>query len=925
MNKTYNAKSETLWTPAQTNEKSNNPQLSNFGISWTTIEPAEDPETELRNRQKTEYKDWLRCRQDLARLAWKPGDSTARVVFHLATEELVTESAQSTEKNIVALPGAVLAHSSKNTMEAPASLTWLQNLISEQATDNFWICLLQPGDTVDASTYPRLLVTINANPHAGLIYADEDALAPDGQPLAKFKSALDIDLLRSTPYLGRFLLMRARELLVLGGLDFSRAPYALHDYALRFIDKFGEKSILRLPEILFHEAATPQDSVQLEALAEVVQAHLQRNHIPAQLGAGLLPESLRVTYLHNSTPLVSILVPTKDQQPLLSRCLEAIIEKTSYKNYEILVIDNGSSDPEAVQYIEGLEGLGLPQLRVIRYPQEFNYSAMNNLAAKEAKGEYLLLLNNDTTVIQEAWLEALLNHAQRPEVGAVGAKLIRSDGKIQHAGILLGLRGVCDHPFLGEDASAPGYGGRLKLDQRYSAVSAACMMVRKSIYTQLGGLDEQHLDIVYNDTDFCLRLREAGYAVIWTPFAVVVHEGGASFSAQTAEISSSRLIRVRQNRATMYSRWMDKLVDDPAYNPNFKLSGHGFDLETSSLFYPSPPGQKKLLTHCADRWGSGLYRIISPTSTLLEQKLITGECHLDYLTPVEIHKAQPDSIVLQRQITEKQQDLIKNYLNYSKAKLIFELDDYLPNLPIANSAKAKFPRSVVKQMRRSMEMCNRIVVSTEPLKESLSQFHDEIVVLPNYLPFSLWGNIPKREPLLQPRRPRVGWAGGSSHTGDLRVIADIVRALADKVDWVFFGMKPEGVDDCIKEFHPGVHLGNYPAKLASLDLDLALAPLEDNIFNECKSNLRLLEYGICGYPVIATDIAPYQCGFPVTLTQNRFRDWKQAIEEKITDLQALRQEGTRLQEFVSQHWMLDGENLLRWRDGWLLSPDPVSS
>lgn len=908
-------------------EETTDESLPDLPLSGSADELLTQAEEILLQSQKTEYEDWQNIRRDLAQRVWHAPPSTSdNVSCDFALLVTSEHSARETEKTMACigtLPNSrlTLIIDAQDTRfpNAVTHATWMSALTRAPNPDRRWVCYLRPGDLVEASVFPRLLQTLSGPLPPDLLYADEDGKSPSGQPFAQIKPDADPDLLRSAPYMGRFLMMRLQAFLALGGVQPGKGPYAFHEYALRHLEKFGLTSICHFPEVLFHanaDTAVPSPTL----LSQTVQAHLDRCAIKAKATPGLLPESVRILYQHDHTPLVSILIPTKDQQPLLSRCLETIIEKTAYKNYEILVIDNQSTTEEAKQYLLGLEALNVKQLRVLRYRDDFNYAAMNNLAAREAKGEYLVLLNNDTAIIQDEWLGALLNHAQRPEVGAVGAKLITSDGHIQHAGIVLGLRGVCDHPFIGEDGSSPGYGGRLKLDQRYSAVSAACMMVRKSVYIQLGGLDQKDLDIAYSDADFCLRLRTTGLSVIWTPYALLVHEGGASFRAQSPEASQTRLNRVSQNREIMYQRWMAQLICDPAYNPNFRLSGRGFDLEASSLFYPPAPSQKKLLTHCADIWGSGLYRIISPTTALLEKKMITGECHADYLSPVEIHKAMPDSIVLQRQITERQRALIQNYKRYSRAKLIFELDDYLPNLPVASSAKMKFPRAVVKQMRRSMEMCDRIVVSTAPLKESLSQFHDEIIVLPNYLPVSLWGNIPPRKEA-EARRPRVGWAGGSSHTGDLRVIADIVSALSDRVDWIFFGMKPEGVDEHIKEFHPGVHLGKYPENLASLDLDLALAPLEENIFNECKSNLRLLEYGICGYPIIATNIPPYQCGFPITLTSNRFKDWKQAIEDKISDLDALRKEGAILQDFVKQHWMLEGDNLIRWQNGWLLSPD----
>lgn len=796
----------------------------------------------------------------------------------------------------------------------------LVHAIQGVITPTQWLLCLQPGDLLDADAVLQLLRHLETATQAALIYADETRLDKDDVPSEPhFKPDFDIDHLRARPYLGRFLLMRAGEFAALEGFDENLGEARFQDYAFRLFERFGATAIGHLPHLLFHGIQQP--AIEPQILQAVLAAHLRRSGIEASIEPGLLPDSLRIRYRHAGTPMVSIIIPTKNQQAMLARCIETLTSQTTYTNYELLIVDNQSDEADARAYIAGIEGLGLPQLRVLHYDHPFNYSSVNNFAAREARGEYLVLLNNDTAILDGNWLEALLNHARRPEVGIVGAKLLFPDGRIQHGGVILGLRGPADHPFIGDPMKAPGYGGRLMLDQQYSAVTAACLMIRKSIYDEVGGLDEEAFKVSYNDVDLCLKVRSAGYTVVWTPYAQLMHVANVSQNAEDPAKQEAKRARFAGEQREMYRRWMPWIKADPAYNANFRLKGSGFELESNPVFRPASPGLKKLLAHNGDIWGSGLYRMIAPATVLAEEGLIAGGCYRDYFMPAEVARIDPDVIVLQRQTSDEQIAGAADYRSYSKAKLVFELDDYLPNVPISNIHKKNLPLDLVRRLRKAMDICERIVVSTEPLREAILPFHDHIVVLPNYLPKKLWGNIPLRAAPDFARRPRVGWAGGSSHTGDLRVIADVVRALADRVDWVFFGMKPEGVDDCIAEFHPGVHLGQYPAKLASLDLDLALAPLEDNLFNECKSNLRLLELGICGYPVVASDLAPYRCSFPVTLVGNRFRDWVGLIEEKLADRSALYAEGIALQNFVRSGWMLEGDNLLRWREGWLLTPE----
>jgi GT2 family glycosyltransferase/glycosyltransferase involved in cell wall biosynthesis len=799
--------------------------------------------------------------------------------------------------------------------------TWAELASAAIESPNTWLTFMKAGDLLDHEASIHLMESVLSNAQAGLIYTDEDSVDEEFLPdQPRLKGNFDIDLLRTTDYTGRFLLMRGREYAEIGGLSEVWKSSMYLDYVFRFVEKYGPGAIHHVPEVVFHatKTKTQPSADTIEQQARVVAEHLSRLNIAATISEGVIPGTLRISYHHQTAPLVSIIIPTKNQQAMLARCVETLTSQTTYTNYELLIVDNQSDEAEAQAYIGGIEDLNLPQIQVLHYNHPFNYSAVNNFAAGKAKGDYLVLLNNDTAILDGSWLEALLNHAQRPEVGIVGAKLLFPDGSIQHGGVILGLRGPADHPFIGEPMNATGYGGRLMIDQQYSAVTAACMMIRKSIFEEVGGLDEEAFKVSYNDIDLCLKVRQAGYSVIWTPYAQLMHVANVSQKAEDSAKQEAKQARFAAEQRTMYQRWMPQIKADPFYNPNFRLKGSGFELESNPVFRPMLPGLKKLLAHSGDFWGSGLYRMIAPATVLAEEGLIAGGCYSEYFMPAEVAKINPDVIVLQRQTSDEQIRGASDYRSYSNAKLIFELDDYLPNVPISNAHKKNLPPDLVRRLRKAMSICDRIVVSTDPLREAMLPFHDEIVVLPNYLPKKLWGAIPERTESDLKRKPRIGWAGGSSHTGDLRMVADVVRALADRVDWVFLGMKPEGVDEHITEFHVGVHLGEYPAKLAALDLDLALAPLEENQFNECKSNLRLLEYGICGYPVIATDVTPYRCGFPVTLVRNRFKDWVEAIQTKLEDRDALWQEGIALQRFVREGWMLEGENLLRWRDGWML-------
>jgi len=286
-----------------------------------------------------------------------------------------------------------------------------------------------------------------------------------------------------------------------------------------------------------------------------------------------------------------------------------------------------------------------------------------------------------------------------------------------------------------------------------------------------------------------------------------------------------------------------------------------------------------------------------------------------HLEPIGMERYTPSTIVLQRQLSDSQLETMRGYRDFSRAFKVYELDDYLPNLPLKSVHRDQMPKDVLKSLRKAVALTDRFVVSTAPLAEQFADMHGDIRVVPNRLPVGWWGQLTAQR--RKSTKPRVGWAGGSSHRGDLELVADVVRELAGEVEWVFFGMCPEKLRPHVHEHHDGVPIDKYPAALAALDLDLALAPLEDNLFNACKSNLRLLEYGACGFPVVCSDIVCYRGELPVTRVRNRFKEWVDAIRMHIGDLDATAKMGDALRAMVQRDWMLTGDNLVAWRDAWM--------
>jgi glycosyltransferase involved in cell wall biosynthesis len=312
----------------------------------------------------------------------------------------------------------------------------------------------------------------------------------------------------------------------------------------------------------------------------------------------------------------------------------------------------------------------------------------------------------------------------------------------------------------------------------------------------------------------------------------------------------------------------------------------------------------------------GHYRVVQPFIELEAVGRIVGRITYELPPLHEIERHSPDVVVFQGRYGDGSVGEVESLKRYSNARRIYELDDYVIDVPKKNAHARGMPPETGKYMREAIALCDRVVVSTPALGDALSSMHHDIRVVPNMLAPKMWEHLRGKRRMA--KKPRVGWGGGTSHTGDLEIIADVVRELADEVEWVFFGMCPDKLRPYVHEFHGSIPLASYPAKLASLNLDLAVAPLEFHLFNDCKSNLRLLEYGACGFPVVCTNTRAYQDFLPCTrVMTNSTEEWIQAIRMHLADPEASYRMGDQLREAVHRDFMLRGDNLHHWVHGWL--------
>ncbi|MEB6589942.1 glycosyltransferase [Pseudomonas asiatica] len=777
-------------------------------------------------------------------------------------------------------------------------------------TDADWLFLLRAGDRLSVHAMALMAERIALRPDSLCLYVDEgahDGLLP-ADPV--FKPDFNLDLMRSLPYVGRLLAFKCDAVRTLGGFDERFASLAPHDLLWRMVEGHGLHVVEHIAEVLVQSqycyADWLRDPVGQVQASEVVRAHLQRLGVSAQVDRVRGSLVTRVQYLHEHTAGVSILIHAGHDLLRLRRCVESLFEHTRYDAYEVLLITNGEEPRDVRVWLDAMSRLG-GQLRVIDVHAVTPAQGVNQ-ASLQARGDYLLLLDTGCALFDDSWLQEMMNHAQRPEVGVVGPGLVNRDGLIAAGPLVLGLRGSVGNPFLMRAAHSHTGVNRLGLVQSWSALSLDCLLVRSGLFAELQGLDMLASPAAWCGADLCLRVRDKGYLVIWTPDAKV---------AQLAQGDAP--VPPQADQEVFFQRWLSKVAKDPAYNPNLSLTQMSFNLEPGLRNGWDPFIEKaapSVLALPRNTSGVGHYRVVQPFTELERAGYIQGRLNFKIPNLISLEKEKPDAIILQYRYSVEDIKALGKIKRFSQARRVFEVDDYVIEPPKKNDHVRNQMSNIRELLGQAIGLCDRLVVSTEPLADALSNFHSDIQVVPNMLAASLWtGLSSKRQTSV---KPRVGWAGGTSHRGDLELMLGVVQALADEVDWVFFGMCPPMLRPYVREFHDAVSMTAYPQKLASLNLDLALAPLEQNLFNDCKSNLRLLEYGACGYPVVCTDTKAYGGYLPCTrVKDNSTEHWLQAIRMHLADPQASYRQGDELREAVLRDYVLTPRHLSHWANAWL--------
>ena len=458
------------------------------------------------------------------------------------------------------------------------------NSAIEAATGDF-IAFADHDDELTPHALFECVKALNDHPETLVVYSDEDKMSMDGHKFFQphFKPDYNPDLLCTVNYICHLFVVSRKVIDQVGMLRKEFDGAQDYDFIFRCVEAVKDEEIYHVPKILYHwrchedsTAENPESKTYaFEAGRRAVQEHYNRTGIQAKVLDGEFLGLYRTEFIRDHDPLISIIIPNKDHIDDLKRCMDSIDQKSTYQNYEYVIVENNSTDPATFEYYKKLEAEN-EKVHVVYWDGVFNYSAINNYGASFARGEYFLLLNNDTEIINPNCLEELLGYCMRSDVGAVGARLYYEDDTIQHAGVVIGFGGIAGHCFVLQPRGTTGYCHRIICAQDYSAVTAACMMVKRTAFEEVGGLSEE-LQVAFNDIDFCMKLRKAGYLIVYNPYAELYHYESKS---RGLEDTPEKVARFNREISVFEKRWPDILRNgDPYYNPNLTLKSQDFSLK----------------------------------------------------------------------------------------------------------------------------------------------------------------------------------------------------------------------------------------------------------------------------------------------------------------------------------------------------------
>jgi glycosyltransferase involved in cell wall biosynthesis len=766
--------------------------------------------------------------------------------------------------------------------------------------DGDWFYLLHAGDSLEPDALLLLADTAHHYPDLACAYTDEDAMDANGgvaEPV--LKPAINLDLLRSMPYVGRSMAVSRAAFVTLGGFAADMGDIAPVDFLFRVIETLGFGAVAQLNQVLCHTGLsfaawrTREDVVA--QMRQATAAHLSR----LGLSADVTPQDhtlQRITYRHAAQPPVSILISAEGILADLRRAVQNVLEKTAYADFELVVVGADQSCRDAVRINQWLQQMADadPRLRLIPAAGNNKAATLNQLA-QQARGDYLLVLSHAAAVLQSEWLDLLLNHAQRPEVGLVGARMINRHKCIQHAGVVAGLNGPAGAVFADENLDSQGYLARAQADQNYAMVGGDCMMMRKTVFDGVGGFDPQYRRFALAAADLCLRIREAGYLGVWTPHAVLLLE-------DNAPVSGWQLVAVDAENNAFYRKWWGVIGNDPAYNVNLSLHGKGFEVEGRTELIGSTVmslQRPKILvwTDIAAEKARAAPELV-PYFALADAALAEVTVLRQLPAISDLARMAIDSVVLLGALNSERMQSMQLLRAATPLHLI--------HAPLAAPTQTE-----AGLMRAQPDFADRVVVSDAAMAAAYSEFHALVTVPGAYAP---GGDIDvaatETNTVARAGAPavlRIGLEGDLDDAAQT-FIAQVWEQIGDAARLVVHARRyPLTLRAHIAEYHQKSAFA--PASDTIAPFDLALAPAAEA--NTARL-LQIMKYGAAGIPVIAMAVeedAPLLQGLAPDAAR-----WVAAIRAYILQPALLGEDGVKLQQAVRERSLLSNERLVRWRD-----------
>jgi glycosyltransferase involved in cell wall biosynthesis len=796
----------------------------------------------------------------------------------------------------------------------------LDKTLPRQAT-TAWTLLLRSGTRVAPQALVEWALATQQWPEADLVYADDDVWMEDGsRSYPNFKSDANVELLRCTNYLGSAVLVR-HSAWEAAGLPID-GP-GLYGFALRRMLGRGRSALGHIDTVLSHVSGhldQAQENQEYLAASGVL--------VDSGVASGMEPLSRLGTWLVNypvqTEARVSIVIPTGLQTGYLRSLVESL-QRYPQPNLGEIILVCAPDQVAEVEYALSDELPGVPCHVVELEQAEYNHGRALNAGVARASGAFVLVCDDDTEMLHANWLSCLLGLAQQAGVGCVSPRLMANRGpeaRVAGGPMVLGINGSAA-PYNGEEGRLEEVGvySRLHLTQDVGTVAGHCFLFARSHWSESGGFDEDALALWFPVLDFCLRLARKGLRHIWTPQSNVLHHGRKTLDSLARDHRSRIRMAEREisEKDELLARWAPELANDGCYNRHLSLYVP-FDVEPIVVIDWQPKRRERpRLLAVPMTSGAGQYRVIEPLNALQDASLVQtcvvipekrGMTRI--LQPLELVRAAPDRLILQHSVDDAQLGQTDRYkLAMPGIQIVQMVDDLLGEVPVKHPNRIFQSREGHQRMIQALKQSDILVVTTEPLREHYRKYVKDVRLVPNALG-EQWSGLRKAP---EPREKlRVGWIGAAQHKGDLDLVTEVVRELATEVDWVFMGMCTDEIRPYIKEFHGFVSISEYPQTMADLNLDIAIAPLEDNIFNTCKSNLRLLEYGAMAWPVVCSDVYPYRSDAPPVLRcSSDTQEWVRALRQLMADPDLRARMGEELHNWVNAKFALSGL-VTRWKE-----------